>query len=492
MILLAAILSSSIILSSCSKDEAEAPTVTAPTATTEVEEGLATDVTFSVSVLGGYASGAVAAQGGTAAIKTEPADGATSGNVVVTFTASNTPGAASVTLTVTDENQKTHNATALLTVKEEVLIIPVNGNITSNTTWKTGKTYILKSRIAVMDGVTLTIEPGVVVKGEAGNAANATALIVAQGGVLEASGTPSQPIIFTSIADNIQPGQIESPNLDPSLNGLWGGLIVLGKAPISYAKDGVDAATTNIEGIPANDPNGIYGGDVSDDYSGTLKYISVRHGGTNIGEGNEINGLTLGGVGSATVIENIEIVSNQDDGIEWFGGTVNVKNAIVWNTGDDAIDTDQAWAGKVENIVVINPGDKCFELDGPEGSYTSTGHTIKDATVFVGKAGGLIDYDDNTDVNMSNIYFLDFDSETLEDDGIAISGYSGYQANTNGFASSAFEVTVTLPTGVALTDIFTGGSDAITTEVSAGAATVGADLTKFANWSWAAVAGELD
>ena len=98
-------------------------------------------------------------------------------------------------------------------------------------------------------------------------------------------------------------------------------------------------------------------------------------GGANIGEGNEINGLTLGGVGSGTVIENIEIVSNQDDGIEWFGGAVSITNAVVWNTGDDAIDTDQAWSGTLDNFVVINPGDECFELDGGEGDFNNM-HTI--------------------------------------------------------------------------------------------------------------------
>lgn len=110
-------------------------------------------------------------------------------------------------------------------------------------------------------------------------------------------------------------------------------MIVLGYAPIS-----ADALTAQIEGIPPSDPNGLYGGDQPFDNSGVIKYVSIRHGGTNIGEGNEINGLTLGGVGSNTIIENIEIVANQDDGIEWFGGTVNVTNVVLWNVGDDAVD----------------------------------------------------------------------------------------------------------------------------------------------------------
>ena len=116
-----------------------------------------------------------------------------------------------------------------------------------------------------------------------------------------------------------------------------------------------DVSEVQIEGIPSSDANGLYGGNNDEDNSGVMTYISIRHGGANIGEGNEINGLTLGCVGSGTVISNIEVVANQDDGIEWFGGTVNVSNAVVWNAGDDAIDTDQAWAGTLDNFVVVTP-----------------------------------------------------------------------------------------------------------------------------------------
>jgi hypothetical protein len=91
------------------------------------------------------------------------------------------------------------------------------------------------------------------------------------------------------------------------------------------------------------------------DNSGVFKYVSIRHGGTSIGSGNEINGLTLGGVGSETVIKNIEIVANADDGIEWFGGTVSITGAIIWNCFDDALDTDQAWNGTVSNFIVVTP-----------------------------------------------------------------------------------------------------------------------------------------
>lgn len=467
------------IFYSCSDEKVvpDAPSVTAPAGAASVVLGSSVDLTFIVSVPGGFASAAVDSEGGNAEITNQPDAGAQSGTVDVNFVAGTGKGAASVTLTVTDVNQKSDNSTAVISIEEEIRI---SENISSNTTWETGKVYVLETRIAVLSGVTLTIEPGVIIKGEAGTGSNATALIIARGATIMAEGTAESPIIFTSVADEIMPGQIASPNLDPTLDGLWGGLLVLGNARIS-----ADTESQQIEGIPPSDQNGLYGGTNDADNSGIIKYVSIRHGGANIGEGNEINGLTLGGVGSGTVIEYVEVVANQDDGIEWFGGTVHVQHALVWNAGDDAIDTDQAWAGVLDNFVVVNAGDECFELDGPEGSYSGAGHTIKNGTVSVGNADGLIDYDDNSDVNMMNIYFLNLSATGGQD----VEGYGGYAANTNGFTSSAFQVT--LPSGIPLSSVFKEGSDAITTVVDKGTATVGADLTKFAGWSWGAVAGVL-
>ncbi len=348
----------------------------------------------------------------------------------------------------------------------------ITANITQNTTWTTGNTYILGGRIAVVSGVTLTIQKGVIVKGEAGTGANATALIIARGGKLMAEGTADQPIIFTSVADEIVPGQVASPNLDPELNGLWGGLLILGNAPIS-----ADAEAVQIEGIPPSDQNGLYGGTNPTDNSGILRYVSIRHGGANIGEGNEINGLTLGGVGSGTVIEYVEIIANQDDGIEWFGGTVNVTNALIWNTGDDAVDTDQSWGGTLDNFIVVNPGDECFELDGPEGTMED-GHILKNGTVYAGDAEGLADLDDNSMVEMMNIYFF----------GIA----EGQDFDLVPVGLTASNLQATVPDGTALTDYFIEGSDAFVTSVASGSNTVGADVSKFETWSWAAVSGALD
>ena len=310
---------------------------------------------------------------------------------------------------------------ATVACTDEVIVDPIptankiiSTAIKTNTTWYADTIYQLGGRIAVEDGATLTIEPGTIIKGEAGTGANATALLIARGGKLIAQGTASMPIIFTSVADEISQadiaaGNFTSPNLDPTVNGLWGGLIILGKAKISASNTAGDVSSVQIEGIPTSDQNGLYGGTDDNDNSGVISYVSIRHGGANIGSGNEINGLTLGGVGSMTSINNVEIVANQDDAIEFFGGTVNVSHLVSWNAGDDGVDTDQSWAGSLNEFVVINPGNHCFELDGPEGSYEA-GHNISHGDIYVGGGSDLINVDQNSIVNLSHLYFTDIQS----------------------------------------------------------------------------------
>ena len=367
-------------------------------------------------------------------------------------------------------------------------VVYVSSNITANTTWSKAKVYILTTRVAVTNGATLTIEAGTIIKGEAGTGSNATALIISRGAKLNAEGTATQPIIFTSVADEIQSGQIASPNLDPTMNGLWGGLIVLGNAPIS-----ADNAAMQIEGIPASDPNGLYGGTDAADNSGVLKYISIRHGGANIGEGNEINGLTLGGVGTGTVVENIEIVGNQDDGIEFFGGSVNVKNLVVWNAGDDCVDTDQAWSGTLDNFIVICAADTdhALEIDGPEGSFLAT-HTIKNGSIKGSPAAEIADFRDGARATISNIYFFNFSDPANGGRGdFALSG----QGTLDNFASGALtiqNIEVTLAGTSTLEQVFLNGTHTTATSVSTGANTVGANKSSFAGWSWTSAAGQLN
>ena len=169
-----------------------------------------------------------------------------------------------------------------------------------------------------------TIEAGTVIKGQPGQGENASALVVARGGKIFAEGTATNPIIFTSTADDVT-----DPNdLPLDARGLWGGVIILGKASLNSSP-----GETPIEGIEVTETRGLYGGSDDADNSGVFRYVSIRYGGTDIGAGNEINGLTMGGVGSGTVIDHVEVANNADDGFEWFGGTVNASHLVVTTVG---------------------------------------------------------------------------------------------------------------------------------------------------------------
>lgn len=355
----------------------------------------------------------------------------------------------------------------------------------------------IEGRYIVPDGITLTIQEGTILQGGPGQGANASVLLVARGGKIFAEGTANQPIIFTAAGDNIQVGQTAGTNLDQDDRGLWGGVIVLGKAPGSFEGD---ATESQIEGIPANDINGRYGGNVPNDNSGVLRYISIRHGGTLIGEGNEINGLTLGSVGNQTVVDHIEVVANVDDGVEWFGGTVNSSNLVVWSCGDDALDIDQAYSGTITNSLVVlgDNSDHGFEVDGPEGSLNGA-YTINNATLIgnsITTNGEYADYRDGAMGATNNVYAIGFKASSdveLDNNGVAQRFLDGDLSFSN------WEIT--LPSGIAnANDIFlektADGEDPIilaptfteraanwSSAVPAGGNTVGADLSVF-GWTY--------
>jgi len=371
----------------------------------------------------------------------------------------------------------------------------ITGNITEDITWTADTDYTLSGRVIVTDGATLTIEPGTIVKAEDQPNDEASVLIIATDGKIQANGTATAPIIFTSIADNITTGQVVGSNLGEADNGLWGGVIILGLAPISPESGTIE----RVEGIPASVDEAIYGGDEDTHSSGRFTYVSIRHAGIALAPDKEINGLTLGGVGSATVINNIEIVSNFDDGIEIFGGTVDVNNVAVLYQGDDGFDIDQAYSGKLENILYIgselNDSDNALEIDGPEGSENADGAFIIRKGSLTGFSDDYAELKTNAQGNVENLYLFGFP------DGMNVK-ILGIVANTN-FQSGALSVT-----GCAFNDARTL-ADICTTDVvdleatidgifvaSAGNAVttspaVGADLSAFTGWTYADAKGAL-
>lgn len=270
--------------------------------------------------------------------------------------------------------------------------ITKKGEITSSESWTKDNVYILDGFVTVVDGVTLTIEAGTIIKGYASDNISsgdvASALIVARGGKIMAEGTESDPIIFTSELDDVSDNKDLDLTRDEESRGLWGGVVVLGRAPIGSASN-----EATVEGLPETD-NSLYGGDKEDDDSGVMKYVSIRHGGFELSADNEINGLTLGGVGNKTVLEHIEVIYNADDGIEFFGGSVNLKWATVAYCGDDGFDWDLGWRGKGQFWFAYGgteAGDHGGEFDGasPDHSDRYANPTIYNFT-FIGGWDGKV------------------------------------------------------------------------------------------------------
>lgn len=403
-------------------------------------------------------------------------------------------------------------------IRDPVGTIAVTGVIDASTSWTKNNVYIIAGKVPVLEGAILTIEAGTVIKGSTGTGANASALVIARGAKLMALGTAQEPIIFTSILDEIQPGQILSPNLTEANNALWGGLIILGNAPIS-AGDGDDVA--QIEGIVADDLFGRYGGNDSGDNSGTIQYISVRHGGAEIGAGNEINGITFGGVGSGTIVDHIEVVANLDDGIEWFGGTVNVSDVVVANGEDDGLDIDQNFAGTITNAFVIQSGatkgDNAIEIDGPEGTlndglFTINGITLIDEDGGSDTGGDLKSLTQGTINNASWRGFTDnvkirqsceSDCVTTKSDSyqnyidgklkITNSEWVGAAAITDWTTvygdkdcPDSGACTITEAQQIAISDLLEADGNVISASP-----TLGADPEPFAGWSWTALNNKL-
>ncbi|WP_375558962.1 PKD domain-containing protein [Bernardetia sp. OM2101] len=298
----------------------------------------------------------------------------TAGSVEVTLTATNSEGSNSSTQTITvaeqgdgggDGGGNTNNPPASnYTATTDAATGLTGFRIAPSTegigdvavTWTANNVWILDGFIFVNEGQTLTIEAGAVIKGSTGQGENAAALVVARGGKVIAEGTATTPIIFTAEADNL------NGNLGADESGLWGGLIILGKAGLNSTP-----GESAIEGIPTTETRGLYGGTDDADNSGVYRYISVRHGGSDIGAGNEINGVTFGGVGTGTTVEYIEVYANKDDAFEWFGGTVNAKYLVAAACGDDNFDYDEGFRGNVQfGLIYQRPdlGDRGGEHDG--------------------------------------------------------------------------------------------------------------------------------
>lgn len=284
----------------------------------------------------------------------------------------------------------------------------------TNTVLTCNNNYLLSQKIYVPDGKTLTINPGTVILGadlNAPGAGVASSLIVARGGKIIASGTPTCQIVFTAqadMADNIL------GNYPVGTRGKWGGVAICGKASnnLVSTQGGIAIAgqpngTGAIEGISnaGADQRTWFGGTDDNDNSGIFRYVSIRHAGDIIAAGNELNSLTLASVGRGTIIDHIEIVSGDDDGIELFGGTVNLKYCSVVFGNDDMIDYDLNWRGNAQFIfglatdsVTATLADQAIEADGDDNNTNATprSHPIFYNCTFIGNRAKTLNADNTS------------------------------------------------------------------------------------------------
>ena len=285
--------------------------------------------------------------------------------------------------------------------------------------WDADTVYLLHGWIYVGDGQfldsggvngTLTIDPGTIIKGYPGAGDTASALIITRESKIYAEGTADCPIVFTALSDNVDdPNDHGTTQAD---KGLWGSLILLGKAPISTPPENIQ----QIEGVTPN-PHIWYGGhnleEDPHDNSGVVKYVSLRYGGSILGINNEINGLTMGGVGDGTVIDYVEAYCNNDDGFEWFGGTVNCKHLINAFCDDDGFDWDQGYSGKGQFFFQVSDSisnyDHLFEMDSDDPAFSGVGPFSK-ATMYnftaIGRGHG------NTGVGAKQDFAMKYKEDT--------------------------------------------------------------------------------
>ncbi|MFN4233899.1 MAG: T9SS type A sorting domain-containing protein [Bacteroidia bacterium] len=256
----------------------------------------------------------------------------------------------------------------------------LQGNTTYN--WTNDKVYVLDGLVFLEAGGVLNIQEGTVVKfTPRPDLGNPSALVICRGAQIFANGTAANPIIFTAEDDDVD----DATDLGPNDVSLWGGIAILGKA---YTEKNGNTEV-NLEGIPTTEPRGLYGMPagqaVNNDNSGVLRYVSIRHCGREIASGSELNGLSLGAVGSGTTIEHVEVYASSDDGIEFFGGSVNVKYAAVAFAEDDSFDWDESWTGKGQFWFSIQRGDIAdtgWECDGstPDDTGIPSNPTVYNAT----------------------------------------------------------------------------------------------------------------
>ncbi|WP_298918339.1 hypothetical protein [uncultured Algimonas sp.] len=306
----------------------------------------------------------------------------------------------------------------------------LSGNITSDVTLTAENGYILKGKVTVgtdanasasssssaaqapgPGSVTLTIPAGTRLSGAGG----LDYLVISRGSKIEAEGTASQPIIMTALQDVLG-------TVNPNAEGLWGGLVINGSAPINRCGDAT--ATPGTAGCERDGEgaSGLYGGGNATDDSGTLSYVQVKYAGNQFTADNELNGIAFQGVGSGTTCNHIQVHNNADDGVEFFGGTVSCNAVVLTGNGDDSLDWTNGWTGNIQRLLIVHSrgaGDQGIEADSNSANNAATpaaNPTISNFTMVGqdGDIGGL--FREGTQGRIVNGIIVDFPDAGIDVD----------------------------------------------------------------------------
>ncbi len=244
----------------------------------------------------------------------------------------------------------------------------------------------------------LTIDAGVTLFGASG----ADFLVVNRGSQLIVDGNASRPVVMTS-RDNVV-GNVNADSI-----GQWGGLVILGRGPIADCADaGATGGTIQCQAPVEGTSGSIYGGASPSDSSGRIQYLQVRYSGFKVDTNNELNGITLAGVGSGTILDHVQVHNSSDDGIEWFGGRVNQKYIVLTGNDDDSFDVDSGYKGATQFAIVIhraNGGDKVIEgdsTDKPVDAVPRTDWMISNWTFVTPQTDAYIHLRGGMDADMYN------------------------------------------------------------------------------------------
>jgi hypothetical protein len=320
-----------------------------------------------------------------------------------TSSATSSEGTSSGTSSAMSSSSSSEVAKAFCDGKGTILAAgaALKGEITANTCIAKGE-YSIDGFAYVKNNAVLSIEPGTVFK-----STGASALFITPGAKIMAEGTAAAPIVFTSKEAAPQPGD-------------WAGIVIYGNAPISTANAN---GSTAFEAIATD----LFGGTKADDNSGALKYVRIEYAGREVAKDKELNGLTLAGVGSGTVLENIQVHSGSDDAFEWFGGTVSAKNLVASAGEDDGFDIDEGWQGTISNGLVVgkmaNQNGRTAGSDNGIESGSKAGDpnrmtegTFKNITlVMINELNGNgIDLKDNVQLNIDGLIVVNANTDAAK------------------------------------------------------------------------------